>query len=214
MSTPIYDQLTARHDSSDFQPALPRDIGPQMDLPTLLDELDVCAFFADGTKNGELVELADFTRHRMARALSQAGLMLEAMQRVRSGGPAGLALIVDERLRQMSVEGYSPEGDIGRDHELIAAAECYLLIAQSGADGWHDNDGRWVAPGGWPWPESTWKPTDDKIRDLTKSAALMAAALDVLIRQRSVEEAAKAETQRISREKTAAAAARWKAARQ
>jgi hypothetical protein len=38
----------------------------------LISELEWCAFFQDGTRNGELVDLAHFTRYRTAKALRDA----------------------------------------------------------------------------------------------------------------------------------------------
>ena len=56
------------------------------DFDTLRRELQGTAIFADGTRRGELVDLAHFTRRRMARALREADTMLgtleQALQRI------------------------------------------------------------------------------------------------------------------------------------
>lgn len=151
-----------------------------MDMETLIGELEACAFFADGTRNGVLVPLADFTRRRLARALAQAGLMLEATQRVEHGTLPGIASIADERFRQIDDAKHSQADDIGRSHELIAAAEAHLQIALLGPDAWHDPDGAYTPPSGWPWPDHAWHPSDNPVDALATAGALIAAAIDAL----------------------------------
>jgi len=88
----------------------------------------------------------------------------------------GVSLIAAERQRQIDVEGY----DVGHDSvhssdALIRAAVCYatpahMRLALAGR-----------APLGWPWGVSHWKPTpDDRVRELVKAGALIAAEIDRL----------------------------------
>jgi hypothetical protein len=85
---------------------------------------------------------------------------------------AATELIAAERDRQVSEEGYTAEHDAGRAHALVDAALCYARV------------GTWTKPHpplAWPWADRYWKPTGDPVRDLTKSAALIAAAIDSLL---------------------------------
>lgn len=76
----------------------------------------------------------------------------------------GAELIAAERRRQVEVEGYTAEHDAQRGHpeELVRAALCY-------ASGFSD---------GWPWRPRDYKPGRDRVRELVKAGALIAAAID------------------------------------
>lgn len=107
----------------------------------------------------------------------------------------GVDLIADERARQMSAEGWSPEHDDGHDGgELAMAAACYAAPDRLYVEERHANSVGFIDP--WPWDE-----TDDKrprngnmlvhnwtaspqarIRQLAKAGALIAAEIDRLIR--------------------------------
>lgn len=161
---------------------------PHSDLPR---ELRVCAEFADGMLRGELVPLADFTRYRMAKALREAATRLEtASDELRAPRHAddattpGIERVHAERLRHFHV-GHSFSSDVGRSDELMRAAECYLLVAQSGPDAWHDPEGNYVPPGGWPWREDEWDPSDDVLRNLVTAAGLIIAAYDAAVSERT-----------------------------
>lgn len=82
----------------------------------------------------------------------------------------GADVIVAERLRQITVEGYTPEGDAGHAYQLVDAARCYT----------HAGIYRHGVPPTWPWADRYWKPSDDVKRNLTKAGALIAAAIDAL----------------------------------
>ena len=86
----------------------------------------------------------------------------------------GADLIKQERIRQISVEGWTHENDEQWVHgELIHAAASYLLNSLKLAYLWL-----------WPWDESWFKPSSDEtIRDLVKAGALIASEIDR--RQRS-----------------------------
>ena len=85
----------------------------------------------------------------------------------------GIALIRAERLRQIAVEGYTPEHDAEHaDSELAEAAAAYVLSAvgwpSSAADIWPFGDG--FKPGA---------PLDS----LVKAGALIAAEIDRIVAQ-------------------------------
>lgn len=98
-------------------------------------------------------------------------------------GMNGIELIIDERQRQIEVEGWTPEHD--DEHicdEMARAAACYAMSEEH-----RDYDVRGLvvdySPTGWPWADEWWKPTpDDRIRELVKAGALIAAEIDRLLR--------------------------------
>jgi len=83
----------------------------------------------------------------------------------------GIELITDERKRQIEIEGWTPEHDAQHSHaELLAAAICYAHNA---------GHFKMTSPRMWPWDEKWWKPSvGDKVRDLVKAGALIAAEID------------------------------------
>lgn len=84
----------------------------------------------------------------------------------------GAELIAAERQRQIEGEGWTAEHDDKHDNgELARAAVCY---AEGGTGvGLHEI---------WPWFQEEWKPSGDRVRDLTKAGALIAAEIDRLQR--------------------------------
>lgn len=91
----------------------------------------------------------------------------------------GAALIAAERKRQIEVEGYDAAHDEGADDNLALAAACYTLPAAARP---FDHPTRSDPPMFWPWHAEYWRPTpDDRVRELTKAGALIAAAIDSLI---------------------------------
>lgn len=90
----------------------------------------------------------------------------------------GIELIAEERQRQIEVEGWTAEHDAiaNNDSQLSQAAWCYIVEAD-----YRDSAGPGDAPSGWPWDAKWWKPTpDDRIRELQKAGALIAAEIDRL----------------------------------
>jgi len=85
----------------------------------------------------------------------------------------GAELIVAERARQQSAEGWSEfHDDTHKRGEMARAAACYALQ--------HTNvSGRAIR---WPWSRDWWKPKDP-IRNLVRAGALIAAEIDRLQRQ-------------------------------
>ncbi len=83
-------------------------------------------------------------------------------------------LIVDERERQIKVEGFTAEHDAEhKDGELARAGECYLNRALAHA---RQDD---ACPASWPWEQHWWKPGTVE-RDLVRAAALFAAEKEQL----------------------------------
>ena len=95
---------------------------------------------------------------------------------------SGAEMIAAERRRQVEVEGYAPEHDarLGTE-ELTDAALAYALASEA-----PDNKGhvKSAFAGWWPWSARAWKPTGDRVRDLVKAGALIAAAIDVELASR------------------------------
>ena len=96
----------------------------------------------------------------------------------------GVELIAAERHRQRVIEGYGDAHDA--DHvngELANAAACYAAPSmprrQIEPPGEYDRGGP-TLPILWPWDRADWKPTGNRIRDLTKAGALIAAEIDRL----------------------------------
>jgi len=97
----------------------------------------------------------------------------------------GIQLITEERQRQIEVEGFAPEHDLGYvDDELAYAAVCYAI---PGDNRIYVGD----KPELWPFLEKYWKPAkcefshdrnyiSERIRELQKAGALIAAEIDRL----------------------------------
>jgi hypothetical protein len=87
----------------------------------------------------------------------------------------GAALIAVERQRQINREGYDyGHDDAHSEGELLAAAACYLTPPVG--SGWGP-----TPPLSWPWEPEAWKPKD-RISDLVRAGALIAAEIDRLQR--------------------------------
>lgn len=86
----------------------------------------------------------------------------------------GIELIAEERQRQIEVEGWTVERD-KEEHaigELALAASCYAMTP--------DLRPAELPPSHWPWV-NYWKPSpNDRIRELQKAGALIAAEIDRL----------------------------------
>lgn len=90
---------------------------------------------------------------------------------------SGSELIAEERQRQISGEGYSPEhDDAHKAGELAKAGACYCF-ATLAASRYRD-----LILRTWPWEFEWWKPSDNNIRNLVKAGALIAAEIDRLNR--------------------------------
>lgn len=79
--------------------------------------------------------------------------------------------IVEERVRQITVEGWSPaHDDKHREGEMSAAAAAYALAPHTGK---FDNS---LRPSFWPWGQEWWKPKSWH-RNRVRAAALLVAEL-------------------------------------
>ena len=88
----------------------------------------------------------------------------------------GIELISDERKRQVEVLGYTAKHDDIKTNESLAnAASCYAMTPL-----FRPND---RPPYHFPWTQSDWKPSpDNRIKELVKAGALIAAEIDRLQR--------------------------------
>jgi hypothetical protein len=90
----------------------------------------------------------------------------------------GATLITEERLRQIEVEGWTPEHDSDKDHSKGQLALAGAVYARHYAIPNITN-----VEVLWPWDMIWWKPTpNDPIRQLVKAGALIAAEIDRLQR--------------------------------
>ncbi len=90
----------------------------------------------------------------------------------------GIEIIANERIRQMNKEGVDLNHDQAHmDGHLARAAACYALPA-----GWRIHPVQTAPPWAWPWEHIFWKPTpDNRIRELAKAGALIAAEIDRIL---------------------------------
>mgnify|MGYP001338024131 CR=1 FL=1 len=89
----------------------------------------------------------------------------------------GIELIAEERKRQVEKEGWSSEHDDKHSYsELARAAACYAIPS------WFTHSRRMVFSI-WPFePEFFKRTADNRVRDLVKAGALIAAEIDRLNR--------------------------------
>lgn len=101
------------------------------------------------------------------------------VERLRLGGAPGAAgLIAAERKRQIDAEGWTAEHDDRHEFgELALAAACYALTHR-----WR----RAFVWRIWPWSVNNFKPKD-RITDLVRAGALIAAEIDRLLRRKDSE---------------------------
>ncbi len=94
----------------------------------------------------------------------------------------GIELIAEERERQISQEGWTAEHDDHHDnHEIALAAAAYAVPLR--------NDLIEVRKFLWPWSESSFKWTpSQRVRELSKAGALIAAEIDRISRLRDDDE--------------------------
>jgi hypothetical protein len=98
----------------------------------------------------------------------------------------GIDLIEHERRRQVNIEGWTPEHDDGhKNGEMAAAGSCYIYMGYLLKNGMSFEVASMEAKTGWPWADEWWKPSENKIRNLVKGGALIAAEIDRLQRAAS-----------------------------
>ena len=105
------------------------------------------------------------------------------------GEKNGVELIAAERKRQVSKEGWTPEHDDGhKDGSLAVVAAIYALPQRRYVQRFSDGRVEINLPGAlWPrgWHARWYKPTpDDRVRELVKAGALIAAEIDRILRER------------------------------
>lgn len=97
----------------------------------------------------------------------------------REPGLTGVQLIERERDRQQIAEGYSTGGDLVQydsSEPLTSAAIVYAMTPEQRRQA---GDPLGPVPWPWPWDRETFKPSaNDRIKELAKAGALIAAALD------------------------------------
>jgi hypothetical protein len=95
----------------------------------------------------------------------------------------GIERIAAERKRQIEVEGFTAEHDDQWEAgELAQAALCYCMEPPDPEEILYGVVEASV-PDEWPWDSSWWKSTpENRIRELEKAGALIAAEIDRLLR--------------------------------
>ncbi len=138
------------------------------------------------------VSIEDLVRAKeIAMKYGNAAMAREAQNRIqfksKSTMKTGIELIAEERQRQIEVEGFDAKHDdkVNSSSESLAyAAACYAIPSNSrtvyaGSSG-HSTILRML----WPWSASWWKPSPkNRIRELQKAGALIAAEIDRLNRE-------------------------------
>jgi hypothetical protein len=98
---------------------------------------------------------------------------------------SGIDLIAEERERQIEVEGWTAQHDQDEHGEgQLAEAAAYYAFTEEQRE-WTDNvlasTNSGLGSSVWPWEPKWFKPTpDDRIKELTKAGALIAAEIDRL----------------------------------
>ncbi len=96
----------------------------------------------------------------------------------------GIQLISDERARQIEVEGWTPEHDDEHDlHEMAIAAAIYAVPGSDQGPPINCLQRKTIIHF-WPWNIKWYKPVPtDRVRELVKAGALIAAEIDRIQRQ-------------------------------
>lgn len=111
--------------------------------------------------------------------------ILVELEHTRDSSSDGVRMIAAERRRQVEREGWTPEHDDTHiKGQMAIAAACYAL----GEDQLFFNGQLFDLPLRWPWHPVWWKPKD-RISDLTRAGALIAAEIDRLKRREAAERA-------------------------
>lgn len=91
----------------------------------------------------------------------------------------GIELIAEERERQVSKEKYDADHDDSHGGgSILAAGIAYATAAQHQSIHGKRTDFELVRTMYWPWSKRDWKPSPDRVRNLVKAAALLAAEID------------------------------------
>lgn len=95
----------------------------------------------------------------------------------------GAEMIATERQRQIDVEGWTQQHDANHSGPWLAFAAITYATPEDERDyATYDTlTGSFRLPHSWPWGPDSWKPTpDDRVRELVKAGALIAAEIDRL----------------------------------
>jgi hypothetical protein len=136
---------------------------------------------AEERRNELLVTEATWRREAMERDHAATEQRWRQMTTLAPDSPedlSGASRIAVERARQKIQEGYDAEHDAGHFDDLAEAAASYALAT------WYRVRGATMdnPPAFWPWGAESWKPTPgDRVRELEKAGALIAAAIDALL---------------------------------
>ncbi|MGI4864185.1 MAG: hypothetical protein ACRYFZ_09710 [Janthinobacterium lividum] len=110
---------------------------------------------------------------------------LDAIAELRATQNTGAVIILNERIRQVSQEGYSLLHDASayKNRQLIAASEAYLKADEGFFSALAGELGLakhllYKAGKMWPWALNFFKPTENRVRNLAKAGALIAAEID------------------------------------
>jgi hypothetical protein len=94
-----------------------------------------------------------------------------------------VALIAAERKRQIEAEGWTPDHDAAHCDGSLAIAAAVYAIPDNRLIRKTRDDGSAGVPTMWPWDAAWWKPSPhDRVRELVKAGALIAAEIDRLQR--------------------------------
>ena len=104
----------------------------------------------------------------------------------------GIELINKERERQIKQEGWTKEHDMQHIGEELANAAATYAMAPSCREALTNLVGDCKMTGippTWPWDDEWYKPTpNDRIRELVKAGALIAAEIDRLLEKKKIDE--------------------------
>ena len=128
-------------------------------------------------KQHELVQLAAGCWREHGRP-PRVGQQCEAVLDAAARHPAVLDVLA-ERVRQVEVEGCTPEHDDEHKDGQLASASASYAVASMRPEGFT------VAPSLWPWDLKWWKPTFNRRRMLVKAGALILAEIERLDRDAS-----------------------------
>jgi hypothetical protein len=104
----------------------------------------------------------------------------------------GVQLIADERKRQIENEGYDATHDSQYKNSVLGnAGICYAVMAGGSPEirnAVREQASAGHAPKGWPWGLEFWRPSAgdsdaERIKELVKAGALLAAEIDRLNRK-------------------------------
>ena len=142
---------------------------------TDLDELAVQVGREEAAKYADETSAILGARAMLAK-LREMGLVVDTLSQ-------GALDAINERRRQVEVEGYTPEHDDAHDRGELAGAAAAYAAYRSQVGIWQGSLGaRRVAVELWPWPsEGSYKPKG-RYDDLKRAAAFLIAEMDRLNR--------------------------------